>query len=142
MGNKSKKPGPPQVSQPRDLSDKIHAKVQAFSGPLPPPALLEHYNQVQPGFAERIVMMAEEEANHRRACERKALEADIELNGKDFSERQRGQFLAFGIVLIIGGLGCYLAMNGHEITGSVFGGPAIASMVANFLGKKKEKIQQ
>lgn len=145
MGKRSKKARPLQVidavpANPlNSVNGKIQAtKVQAFMGPLPPPDLLQHYNEVLPGSAERIVALAECEANHRRECEKKALDSDIKVDKDDSAARTRGQWLAFAIVVIIGGAGFYLALHGHEITGSVFGGPAIASMAANFLGKKKE----
>src|SRR5882762_5680477 len=39
------------------LQQQIQA--QFFSGPLPPPDQLEHYERVQPGLAKQIVAMAE-----------------------------------------------------------------------------------
>lgn len=42
------------------------SRVEAFSGPLPPPEVLRGYNDVLPGAAERIFTMAEAQAEHRR----------------------------------------------------------------------------
>lgn len=115
------------------------AQVSSFSGPLPPPSLLQGYEDIQPGFAERIVIMAEGESKHRREQEEKALNADIKLNHKDFTERRVGQCMAFSIVLIMAGFGAYLALHGKELAGSVFGGPAIVSIIGAFLQKKEQK---
>lgn len=41
-------------------------QVSEFSGPLPHPGILEGYEKILPGSADRILTMAEEEANHRR----------------------------------------------------------------------------
>ena len=82
--------------------------------------------------------MAEEEAGHRRGCEKTALNAEIELNRKDFSERKRGQIFAFLVVLFLGGAGIYFVLQGKEIAGSVFGLPAIAAIVGAFLYRKKD----
>jgi uncharacterized membrane protein len=37
-----------------------------FSGPLPPPEVLAHYNEVVPGAAERILTLTEEQSAYRR----------------------------------------------------------------------------
>lgn len=46
---------------------------ESFAGPLPPPALLAEYEQALPGLAERIVLIAENEGNHRRAVENRLI---------------------------------------------------------------------
>ncbi len=110
----------------------------SHSGPLPHPSVLQGYEAIKSGFAERIVQMAEGEAVHRHRQEEKALDADIESTRKEFLERRIGQVFAFSIVLIMASMGIYLALHGHEIAGSVFGGPAIVAIVGAFLSKKKE----
>jgi hypothetical protein len=40
-----------------------------FNGPIPLPAHLREYEQVLPGSADRILLMAEDEAHHRRRSE-------------------------------------------------------------------------
>ncbi len=136
---KTKRPPATIQKTPRQTKQvRMAAQVATFSGPLPPPSLLQGYDNIQPGFAERIVRMAENEADHRRHQEQKALDADIKLNHKDFTERRVGQILAFSIVLIMAGIGGYLALHGREITGSVFGDPAIVSIVGAFLNKKEQ----
>ncbi|MFH1564357.1 MAG: DUF2335 domain-containing protein [bacterium] len=52
-----------------------------FSGPLPPPSILEKYNQIIPNAAERILVMAEKQSQHRRELEVKVTKADI-LDGR------------------------------------------------------------
>ena len=41
-----------------------------FRGPLPPPNILREYDEVAPNAAERILRMAERQAEHRNAIER------------------------------------------------------------------------
>lgn len=36
-------------------------QAQFYQGPIPTPEMLNHYNQIQPDFAERIMLMAEKE---------------------------------------------------------------------------------
>jgi len=62
-------------------------------GPLPPPEILQKYNQVEPGLAERIVSMVEKQSEHRRSLEKKVV----------FSGERRallGQIMAFVIALV------------------------------------------
>ena len=131
----------PAQNQPsaRQNHSVLATKVSAttFSGPLPHPQHLAEYEAITPGFADRIIKMAEDESEHRRSQEQKELNADIHFNNKDFTERRIGQISAVFIVLIMAVIGAYLALNGKEITGSVFGGPAIVSIVWAFLNKKK-----
>ena len=48
-------------------------EIKQFSGPLPPPQILQEYNRVVPGAAERLLVMAEEQARHRRELERRVV---------------------------------------------------------------------
>jgi uncharacterized membrane protein len=58
-----------QVHQEEMFPGAIAVRAESFAGPLPPPVLLEEYEQALPGLAERIVMMAENEGSHRRGIE-------------------------------------------------------------------------
>lgn len=54
----------------RDEAEKaltvVHEVVaSSYSGPLPPPAVLERYNEIAPGSADRIIAMAEKEQQQR-----------------------------------------------------------------------------
>lgn len=60
--------------EPYDLPSESLEELQvyrgeAFSGPLPPPAILADYEKAYPGLAERIVRLAETESQHRHATE-------------------------------------------------------------------------
>ena len=57
-----------------------------WAGPLPPPSVLQAFDEVVENGAERIVRMAEKEQQHRINCESAELEASV----KDF---RRGQWL-------------------------------------------------
>jgi uncharacterized membrane protein len=77
-----------------------------YSGPLPPPRMLEEYNSVLPGLAERIVNLAENDQRHVHKMDRGYLVL-----------RFTGQVAALLIALaglVIGGL---LIADGHNIEG-------------------------
>lgn len=53
---------------------RIQTQV-TFSGPLPPPEVLERYNSIVPGAAERILKMAETQSLHRQELEKIAVKS-------------------------------------------------------------------
>ena len=86
-------------------------QAQIHQGPLPHPEVLRQYDQLSPGAADRIIAMAEGEADHRRQMERRQLESDIahrqslteiedsRISGV-FSSDKTGQFLGAAISAI------------------------------------------
>jgi uncharacterized membrane protein len=50
-----------------EIKSIVHAAAveEQFSGPIPHPNILESYNRILPGAAERILSMAEEEQKRR-----------------------------------------------------------------------------
>ena len=65
---------------------------ESFSGPIPPPSILKEYEEMQPGAADRILKMAENQAEHRMELEKKAI-------GGQIKQSSRGQI--FGLIIII-----------------------------------------
>lgn len=72
-----------------------YVQAASFKGPLPPPILFEHYNQVLPGSAERILQLTENEQSHRQKWETSVLDAQR-------SDIRRGS--GWGSVLAYAGL--------------------------------------
>lgn len=71
--NKTNNSPPPPIENPvMQLTSSM-----AFIGPLPPPEAFEKYERTHAGAADRIIKMAENEANHRRELEKKALVHNI-----------------------------------------------------------------
>ena len=90
---------------------------ESFAGPLPPPSLLSGYEDACAGAADRIIRVAEQEAEHRRALETAIVKSGIAEIEKQFNESKRGQICAVVITLVAIAAGTYLAMNGHELSG-------------------------
>jgi len=103
-----------------------HIETRHFEGPLPPPDVLEKYEAVTPGFAERIVKMAEAEQAHRHTLESTVVE-------KSFKEAERGQRygLWIGVVAIVAG--SITAGMGATIAGSIIGGGGVIGLVSVFV---------
>ena len=115
------------------------ASIQQFSGPMPPPVLLREYEDICPGSADRMLRMAEQEAEHRRKTESEIISAQQEYSNKQFAEARFGQVCALVITIaaLIGGV--YTAVNGHEIAGGIIGVGGIGGIVTTFiLGRHTE----
>ncbi|MDD2767575.1 MAG: DUF2335 domain-containing protein [Methylococcus sp.] len=109
--------------------------------PVPPPQMLEHYERILPGAAERIIHLAEEECRHRHEMDRKAREAEISLRQAEHDLEQRklteyyrtsqfGQIAGIAVsVLAIGGaLGAAFYGAPWQISAAIMGLP-IAGIV-------------
>ena len=81
-----------------------------FSGPLPPPNVLTKYNEAVPDAAERILRMAEKQAEHRQGLETKAVASNT-------FNQTLGSIFAFilGLIAITGGI--YLIATGKSTEG-------------------------
>jgi uncharacterized membrane protein len=126
-------PLPPKRPPGQNQSIEATAKYERFEGPMPPPQLLAHYESICPGAADRMLRMAEHEAEHRRQMETKIVDAQIQHNNKQFSEARCGQICALSITLAALAAGVYTAVNGHEIAGSIIGVGGIGGIVTTFI---------
>lgn len=106
--------------------------------PLPHPSELEEYEKIKPGFAERIFVMAENQASHRQNLEQKTLDASNDHLKRRDAEARWGQGFAFIIVLATVVCGYYAARMGAQLFGSFIAGLGICSIAYIFV-KGREK---
>jgi uncharacterized membrane protein len=109
---------------------------------MPPPDLLRHYEEICPGAADRMLKMAEDEAEHRRKTEGSIIAAQVSFHNKQFTEARCGQMCALIITLAAIAAGVYTAIQGHEAAGSIIGVGGIGGIVTTFvLGQAKARQQ-
>src|SRR5690606_39448599 len=105
--------------------------------PLPPPSELAAFDEIQPGFAERIMVMAEEQAKHRKQLEMKAVDAEIEDARSVRTQFRRGQI--FGLIIAVLGLISAVLIaavnqtSGGAATASIVGGSTVLGLVGVFV---------
>ncbi len=126
---------------PEDKKQKIKAalisvtyqRALSFSGPLPPPSILEEYSSVIQNGAERIMKMTENQSAHRISIEKQVISSQI-------NQSSRGQWLGFIIGIVGLGLATFLAVMGHEIIAGIFGTTTIVGLTAVFvIGKRAQE---
>jgi len=132
---------PPQKDQTADVPTPVVHHVEMSSGPMPHPEVLEAYNQLVPGAAERILVTFEKETEHRQSLERKTLDAQVEDAKADRSERRLGQIFAFLIGVVAISWGGIAAIKGAEITGGFIGVGGVAALVWVFIRGQTYKQQ-
>ena len=107
-----------------------HQVTQQWSGPLPPPAALEQFNQIIPGSAERILAMVEKEQEHRINTDKSALIATI-------ADTQRGHYLG-SLISLSSILGCVYSVyiGASAIVSVALVGIPVLAMVKAIVGNK------
>jgi uncharacterized membrane protein len=116
-----------------------YASSVCFSGPLPPPEILEHYEKICPGAADRIITMSESQSEHRKGLEKSVITSDI-------SRANKGLIFGF-IVGLVGLLGSvFLIGIGKGAYGVAIGAIDLVALVSVFVygsqSRKKEREQR
>jgi uncharacterized membrane protein len=117
--------------QPNNISS-LKFQASSFTGILPPPDILIHYNEAVPDAAERIIKMAEKQQDHRIELEKKAIRGQI-------IQSQTGQIMAgvLGLCGICGGI--FLLFNDKDIGGFTALIGTISALVGVFLKSQKNQ---
>jgi len=64
------------VSRKSSLTKKSETQIRQFQhweGPLPPPAVLQQYEQISPGLKDTLIALLHDESKHRREIEKGVL---------------------------------------------------------------------
>ena len=130
MPRPPKRPAAPRADA--EEPQNRHIVSATWNGPLPPPALLEEFERVVPGGAERIFAQFENEAKHRRGLEEQNARFVIR-------DRHFGQALAGIYALGAFGLTAFAIDRGADWVASILGGGTIVSGVIAFLRVRSKK---
>lgn len=119
-----------------DLSTDKDAleNVRVHQGPLPSPAMLSEYEKISPGFAERIIKMAELEQIYRKEMELQAIE-----EYRRATKRSQLFAISVSLISIIGSV--TLAFSGAEIAGGIIGSATMLGIVASFVLGRSNKVE-
>ena len=108
-----------------------------FSGPIPPPALMREYAEIDPEFTRRFIEIFERQQAHDHEVEKAVISNNKEIILNNQSILNRGQ--PFGFVLALVGLvGVQIAsFLGSPIAGSIIGAGGLALLAGVFVYSKK-----
>lgn len=111
------------------------SRQYSFSGPLPPPEVLEKYNQALPGAAERILSMAEQQSRHRQSIETKVIDSNTFV-------QKLGPVLGFIVAMtaVIGGI--VLVLKGKDGYGLAAIITPLAGLASVFIYSKQQQRKE
>ena len=113
----------------KQVVSQVIAEME-FRGPIPPPNIINGYEQILPGAADRILSMAEQQSAHRQELEKKMIKSEAR-------DSLLGVIFAFmlGLGCLVGG--AIIVINVPEsagaISGALLGATGIGSLTASFL---------
>jgi uncharacterized membrane protein len=87
-----------------------------------------------------MIVMFENEANHRRQLEDRMVDANLEVMRSQFSEAKRGQVFAFIISLAFLVVGAYTAVKGQPWVGGILGTMGLSSIVGAFIAGRSRLL--
>jgi uncharacterized membrane protein len=107
---------------------------------LPRPDQLIEYERISPGFAQKLVEMAQAEGTHRR--ELQAMMANVQRDA--FKSQQRAAFVGqiFALLILLSAIstGIWLAVIGKELAGSILILATLLSLVlVNYFGYRSSR---
>lgn len=107
--------------------------TETHSGSLPAPRTLGQYNGVVKEGAERIMRMAENQANHRMELEKHVVKGQL-------FQSQLGQIFGFTLALVAMGLTAWLAISGHTAVAVALATTTVGAVATAFIVGKR--VQQ
>ena len=111
-----------------------HTTMQTsyHEGPIPSPEYLKRYEDACPGAARDILDMAIKQNNH-------VIDSENKIIDRRFNNLKRGQWFAFGSMLVGGVLGAFAIYHGMPwIATTAFGLPT-AAIIGVFVTNKRHK---
>ena len=113
---------------------------QTYSGPVPQPEDLAKYEQIQPGFADRLMTMAEIEQKEPIAATNTMLDNEKIRDDQEMQRLKTGQYFALLSVFTIASLLTYIAYLGAPQAAAAAKSIAIVGVVDAFVsGNLKKK---
>jgi uncharacterized membrane protein len=140
IANSNQRPPEEVESTSSTGASLVHQRTEmSYSGPLPPPNVLEGFEKILPGAAERIFVMAEKQLEHRMSLEKTVIEGGSKRADK-------GIYAAVIIEAMFLATSCYLAHLGMTADAlKVVGGSAVGLLAAfgfGTLSRRNERIKK
>lgn len=102
-----------------------------YSGPLPHPSQLEHYEKTYPGAAKIIFDQWQRQTQHRQRLEYETITSQEK-------RADRGQVMAFIIVMTVTVGGFVLIGLGHSVAGTIASIGGLAGLLTLFFGRRSK----
>ncbi|MDO4711377.1 MAG: DUF2335 domain-containing protein [Peptostreptococcaceae bacterium] len=121
-----KKSSKPVVKDGKAVLEHRSYSEAHFSGPIPPPSVLEGYEKILPGAADRILTMAENQSKHRMSLENKVI-------GSKIRDGRLGMILGFVLASMISSIGGFVIWSGQSVVGYATILTAMGGLIGAFI---------
>lgn len=111
------------------VSQLVMTRIHHHSGPLPDIPTLNGYNELIPNGAERVMKMAENQAEHRMHLEKMGLR-------RSFNQGSTGQWMGFSIAILFFLTSVYLIFSGFTVSGTILGTVDLVALVTVFVTRR------
>ncbi|MBV4358447.1 DUF2335 domain-containing protein [Pinibacter aurantiacus] len=130
-----------QHRNPEKNGGVLATHMQYHQGPIPPASELQRYNEINPGFADRIISMAEREQKARLELNLSSSEKVFEIEKNKVSITKRGQWFALVIVIFILLFASFVAYLGYANAAAGLVGAVVVGVIVSFVGGKKREAE-
>lgn len=110
----------------------VSTELEMHSGPIPSPKVLEKYEKICIGSADRIIRMAEENQKANIAYRDKLLDAEIRDSKSKNQAAVLTLFLIFFVVVIFFAIAMVVVLTGHSTQGIVLGFTGLVALCGVF----------
>jgi uncharacterized membrane protein len=124
------------------IVDASISTVEQHTGPLPHPDTLRQYDELKPGLAERIVVMAESQAAHRQDMEKRLLSLHGDDTKAQRREIARGQYCALAVCIAVIACAGIAAVYGLQIAAVMLGAGGLSSVIGSFIVTERQKAAE
>jgi len=124
----------------RSPAQVIERLTLMFSGPHPPPEMLDAYERVVAGAAGRILNQGLSETTHRHEMERGLLDMQREDMQKSHNETQLGLYLGAAVVALVVVAGIVALLLGHPLVGGVTLVADLATLAGVFVYRSRREV--
>ena len=136
-----------EVGQTRLIEREVRSYLRSYEGPLPSPEAFASYEQTAPGAANRILQLAEDEAQHRRSedqADGEHIRMLQDFEAKQDAKRQNQGLISGGIMgTVITVAAIVIALLGDTIAATVIITSTVGSVTGIYvLGSRWQRQDQ
>ncbi len=107
----------------------ISNSISIRSAPYPSPDEYERYHEIDSDLTNQMKQMVLKEQEHQHTMDEKYLQ-------REYTLRERGQYLAFGVFVLVILLGAYTIYRGFEWGGAVITTIGVGGIITQFLKRR------
>ena len=128
--------------EPGEVDEELVSYSQTWEGPIPPPAILQQFDEVVPGLAQIMVDSWVREQEHRRGIETEAIAAESREAVRIHFSGRMGIVAALLAIFALSAVAVFAVDREQEAAGILFGIAAVVSAIFSTWGGRRSPKEQ